>query len=47
MVARLSALRAGRFLPQEDSWYSFMLEADEVTIKYRKLHIEKLSNLLA
>jgi hypothetical protein len=28
MVARLSALRAGRFLPQEDSWYSFLLEAD-------------------
>jgi hypothetical protein len=27
MAVRLSALRAGRPLPQEDSWYSFLLEA--------------------
>jgi hypothetical protein len=27
MVIRLSALLAGRRLPQEDSWYSFLLEA--------------------
>jgi hypothetical protein len=25
---RLSALRAGGLLPQEDSWYSFLLEAE-------------------
>jgi hypothetical protein len=25
---RMSALRAGRPLPQEDSWYSFLLEAE-------------------
>jgi hypothetical protein len=30
MTARLSALRASRppFTPQEDSWYSFLLEAE-------------------
>jgi hypothetical protein len=29
MAVRLSALRAGRPLPpQEDSWYSFLLEAE-------------------
>jgi hypothetical protein len=27
MAVRLSALLAGRPLPQEDSWYSFLLEA--------------------
>jgi hypothetical protein len=25
---RLSALRAGRLYPQEDSWYSFLLKAE-------------------
>jgi hypothetical protein len=28
MHAKLSAIRAGRFLPQEDLWYSFLLEAE-------------------
>jgi hypothetical protein len=28
MAVRLSALRAGRPLPKEDSWYSFLLEAE-------------------
>jgi hypothetical protein len=28
MAARLSFLRAGRALPQEDSQYSFLLEAE-------------------
>jgi hypothetical protein len=28
MAVRLSALRAGRAFPQEDSWYSFLLEAE-------------------
>jgi hypothetical protein len=28
MAARLSAMRAGRFLSQENSWYSFLLEAE-------------------
>jgi hypothetical protein len=28
MVVRLSALRTGRPLPQEGSWYSFLLEAE-------------------
>jgi hypothetical protein len=28
MATRLLALRAGRPLPQEDSWYSFLLEAE-------------------
>jgi hypothetical protein len=28
MAARLSALRTARFYPQEDSWYSFLLEAE-------------------
>jgi hypothetical protein len=27
-AVRLSALRAGRPLPQEDPWYSFLLEAE-------------------
>jgi hypothetical protein len=28
MAVRLSALRAGRLTPQEDSWYSILLEAE-------------------
>jgi hypothetical protein len=28
MAARMSALRAGRFYTQQDSWYSFLLEAE-------------------
>jgi hypothetical protein len=28
MAVRLSALRAGPLYPQEDSWYSFLLEAE-------------------
>jgi hypothetical protein len=28
MAVRLSVPRAGRPLPQEDSWYSFLLEAE-------------------
>jgi hypothetical protein len=28
MAMRLSALRAGHPIPQEDSWYSFLLEAE-------------------
>jgi hypothetical protein len=31
MAARLSDLRTSRFLPQEDSWYSFLL--DRVDLK--------------
>jgi hypothetical protein len=28
MALMFSALHAGRLLPQEDSWYSFLLEAE-------------------
>jgi hypothetical protein len=28
MAVRLLALRAGRPLPQEDSWYSFLVETE-------------------
>jgi hypothetical protein len=31
MAVRLSALGAGRFFPQEDSWYSFLLEAESTS----------------
>jgi hypothetical protein len=32
MAVRLSALLAGRPLPQEDSWYSFLLEAESTPV---------------
>jgi hypothetical protein len=32
MAMRLLALRAGRPLPQEDSWYSFLLEAELTSV---------------
>jgi hypothetical protein len=31
MELSLSALRAGQTIPHEDSWYSFLLEADSTT----------------
>jgi hypothetical protein len=30
MAVRLSALDAGHPLPQEDSWYSFLLEVESI-----------------
>jgi hypothetical protein len=31
MEVKLSVLRAGRPLPQKDSWYSFLLEAESAS----------------
>jgi hypothetical protein len=49
MAARLSALFAGRSLPQKDPWYLFLLEA-ESTQDYnaagRIRSIEKLKDLI-
>jgi hypothetical protein len=50
MALRLSALRAGHPLPQEDSWYSFLLEAESVPgviVRLKGLgQLKKISDLI-
>jgi hypothetical protein len=43
MAVRLCALSVGRFYPQEDSWYSFLLEAESTPVAIVRL--EGLSEL--
>jgi hypothetical protein len=44
MAVSLSALRTGRPLPpQEDSWYSFQLEAESTVVRLEGLGILKES----
>jgi hypothetical protein len=38
MAMKLSALRAGRPQPQEDSWYSFLLEAVSTPVAFSPVH---------